>query len=122
MSGVRQKRIIARFYQTDGGNLPVRDWLMSLAETDRKIVGADIATVEFGWPIGMPVCRPLAGTNLREVRSSIRNGRVEARTIFAIDGSDMVLLHGFEKKPSQQDKEIDAAERRWSDYKRRKEK
>jgi len=24
-------------------------------------IGTDIATVEFGWPVGMPVCRPLGG-------------------------------------------------------------
>ena len=100
--------------------MPVRDWLLALADIDRKIVGSDIATVEFGWPIGMPVCRPLAGTDLREVRSTIREGRVEARIVFAIDGSDMILLHGFEKKPSRQDREIDTASQRWSDYKRRK--
>jgi hypothetical protein len=33
----------------------------------------------------------------------------------------MILLHGFEKKPSQQDNEIETAEDRWRDYKRRKE-
>jgi hypothetical protein len=87
----------------------------------RKIVGEDMATVEFGWPVGMPLCRSV-GTGLREVRATIRDGKVEARVIFGIDGSDMSLLHGFEKKPSQQDKEIETAENRWRDYQRRKEK
>lgn len=114
------KKITARFYRTEAGNMPVRDWLLGQAEADRKIVGGDIADVEFGWPIGVPVCRPLSGTDLREVRSSIRDGRVEARIIFGIDGNEMILLHGFEKKPSQQGKDIDTARHRWVDYKRRK--
>jgi phage-related protein len=77
--------------------------------------------LSFGWPIGMPVCRPLGKSELREVRSTIREGKVEARVIFGIDGAEMILLHGFEKKPSQQDNEIKTAEDRWRDYKRRKE-
>jgi len=32
----------------------------------------------------------------------------------------MILLHGHEKRPSRQQREIDTAEARWSDYKRRK--
>lgn len=32
---------------------------MSLDEADRRVIGEDMATVEFGWPVGMPVCRPL---------------------------------------------------------------
>jgi hypothetical protein len=39
---------------------PVRKWLKALSREDKPIVGTDIATVEFGWPVGMPTCRPLA--------------------------------------------------------------
>ncbi|HYC05744.1 MAG TPA: type II toxin-antitoxin system RelE/ParE family toxin [Azospirillaceae bacterium] len=109
------KRITARFYRTAAGNQPVRDWLIALAAADRKVVGADIAEVEFAWPIGKPVCSPL-GQGLYEVRSTIRNGKVEARIIFGIDGDTMVLLHGHEKKPSQQSHEIAVARDRWRDY------
>ena len=113
------KRITARFYVTPAGNCPVRDWLLELDGEDRKIVGRDIAICEFGWPVGMPVCRTV-GSGLREVRSTIRRGKIEARVIFGIDGSNMVLLHGHEKKPSQQQAEIDTAVKRWADYLRRK--
>lgn len=56
----------------------------------------DIQKVEFGWPLGMPYCRPL-GHGLWEVRSDLTSGRI-ARVIFCIVGSEMILLHGFEKK------------------------
>ena len=40
--------------------LEVRDWLKALPyPDDTKRIGEDIKTVEFGWPVGMPVCRPL---------------------------------------------------------------
>ena len=98
----------------------MRDWIMGLSESDRKVVGDDIATVEFGWPVGMPICRSVGNKGLREVRSTIRHGKVEARVVFGIDGNVMVLLHGFEKKPSRQDKEIQTAEKRWKEYLRYK--
>ena len=38
----------------------MRDWLKTtLSAEDRKRVGHDIMTVEFGWPLGMPACRHL---------------------------------------------------------------
>jgi phage-related protein len=92
------KRITVIFLRTVAGGEPVRDWLKSLEPVeDRKQIGVDIKTVEFGWPIGMPVCRPL-GDGLYEVRSDISGGRI-ARVLFYINAeSHMVLLHGFVKK------------------------
>lgn len=76
----------------------MREWLKSLDPVeDRKQIGVDIKTVEFGWPIGMPVCRSL-GDGLYEVRSSLSRNRI-ARVLFYIDARGrMVLLHGFLKK------------------------
>src|SRR5580692_4098115 len=92
------KRIEVIFFRTDAGGEPVREWLRSLSPIeDRKQIGVDIKTVEFGWPIGMPVCRPL-GDGLYEVRSSLTQNRI-ARVLFYIDARGrMVLLHGFIKK------------------------
>jgi phage-related protein len=89
------KRITATFFATEGGAEPVRDWLKSLSREEQKRIGDDIRTVEFGWPIGMPVCRAL-GKGLYEVRTNLKN-RI-ARVFFTIDGDEMVLLHGFIKK------------------------
>ncbi len=74
----------------------MREWLLEISREDRRIIGKDIQKVEFGWPIGMPYCRPL-GHGLWEVRSGLAGGRI-ARVIFCIVGGEMVLLHGFEKK------------------------
>ena len=90
-----RKRIEVVFFVTESGVAPVREWLKGLSREDRRIIGEDIKTVEFGWPIGMPVCRPLK-KGLYEVRSTLEN-RI-ARVLFVIDDGEMVLLHGFIKK------------------------
>ena len=53
------KKIEARFYHAAGGASPVLDWLRSLPIGDRYVIGQDLARVEFGWPVGMPLCRSL---------------------------------------------------------------
>ena len=91
------KRIPAIFYRTEAGGEPLREWLRGLLPEDKKRIGEDIKTVEFGWPIGMPVCKPLAG-GVFEVRTSLAQNRI-ARVLFYIDKKGrMVLLHGFIKK------------------------
>ena len=83
------------FYRTEAGAEPVRDWLLGLKREDRKSVGRDIKTAQYGWPLGMPLIRKLA-PGLWEVRSRIGEGI--ARVMFTVDGNLMVLLHGFVKK------------------------
>lgn len=92
----RSKKIAGRFYATSAGRRPVREWLLELSKDDRRSIGKDIQRVEFGWPIGMPHCRPL-GNGLWEVRSDLSSNRIP-RIIFCIAGGEMVLLHGFVKK------------------------
>lgn len=84
-----------RFFRTDTGAEPVREWLKDLPAIDRKTIGEDVKTVQFGWPLGMPLVDHLGG-DIREVRIRLDN-RI-ARILFAIDGQTMVLLHGFIKK------------------------
>jgi len=90
------KQLQAVFYRSLSGTEPVRAWLKALPEADRRILGYDIGMVEFGWPIGMPLCRALGG-GLWEIRSSLSNNRI-ARVVFCIAHDRMVLLHGFIKK------------------------
>jgi len=82
------KRVPAIFYRTEAGGEPVREWLKNLSPEDRKHIG---------WPVGMPVCRPLS-EGVYEVRTKLTQNRI-ARVLFYIDKKGrMVLLHGFIKK------------------------
>jgi phage-related protein len=100
LTDVPQKRIEAIFYRTESGGEPVREWLKTLRKEERRRIGHDIMTVEFGWPIGMPVSRPL-GQGMHEVRTDLHGNRI-ARVLFYIDRKNrMVLLHGFIKKTAK---------------------
>lgn len=88
--------LTVRFYRTASGAEPVRHWLVGqLSPAARKAIGADIKTVQFGWPVGMPVVRKME-PGLWEVRSNIPEGI--GRVFFTLVDSEMVLLHGFVKK------------------------
>lgn len=97
------KRLPARFFRTSNAKEPVRDWLKQLDEPDRKTIGIDLKTVEYGWPIGMPTCRPM-GQGLYEVRSNLSDGKI-ARVFFCVQNNQMVLLHGFIKKTQKTPKQ-----------------
>lgn len=106
-----------RFFRTDAGTEPVREWLKELPAIDRKTIGEDIKTVQFGWPLGMPLVDHLGG-DIWEVR--IRVGNRIARILFAVDGQTMVLLHGFIKKQQKTPgPELDLARDRLKLLKRR---
>lgn len=92
-------KVPAVFYQSANGNQPVREWLLNRTKADRKTIGTDVKTGEFGWPVGMPVCRPMKN-GLHEVRTNLDDGRI-ARVLFCFHGGNMVLLHGFIKKSQQ---------------------
>ena len=98
------------FFKTEAGNEPVREWLKSLPREDRKTIGEDIKTAQYGWPLGIPLIRKME-RGLWEVRSSISQGI--ARVIFTIKDSMMILLHGFVKKSQKTPpNELDTARRR----------
>lgn len=90
------------FFKSEIGNEPVREWLKNLSIKQKKSIGEDIKTVQFGWPIGMPVVRKMEN-GLWEVRSKIDNGI--ARVLFTVVDDTMVLLHGFIKKSQKTPKD-----------------
>ena len=96
MNPPRLTEIPVVFYRTSGGAEPVLEWLRSLPAEDRRAIGTDLATVQFGWPIGMPLCRPL-GEGLWEVRSSLPSRRI-ARLLFFVHEGRIGEVHGFIKK------------------------
>jgi len=83
------------FYRTAVGNEPVRQWLKDLNREDRKAIGQDVKTAQYGWPLGMPLIRKLE-PGLWEVRSHISQGI--ARVLFTVADNVMVLLHAFVKR------------------------
>ena len=91
-----------RFFATDTGAEPVREWFKDLSPIERKTMGEDIKSVQFGWPLGMPLVRSM-GTGLWEVRIRLENRM--ARVLFVLDGSTMVLLHAFIKKQQETPKQ-----------------
>lgn len=90
-----QVAVAVKFFRTEIGNEPVREWLKSLGPNDRKTVGEDIRTVQIGWPLGMPLVRKM-GKDLWEVR--IHLSQRIARVLFTVESGDIALLHGFIKK------------------------
>ncbi len=65
-------RLKVVFYRTSFGNEPVRDWLKDLPKKEKKVIGEDVKTIQFGWPLGMPLIRKLE-PGLWEVRSQLDN-------------------------------------------------
>ena len=102
------------FFKTDTGNEPVREWLKELSKDDCKVIGTDILTVQYAWPVGKPLVDNL-GDGIWEVRSRLDN-RI-ARTLFAMVEQEIVLLHGFIKKQQKtpQD-ELELAKKRKKQY------
>ena len=91
-----EKRVPLVFFRTESGSEPVLEWLRELPKADRRIVGAGLKDLEFGWPIGMPLCRAL-GQGLFELRVSLRSRRI-ARVMVCVHDSELVALHAFIKK------------------------
>ena len=107
---MREPILDVRFYATERGREPVREFLLDLTMEDRRAVGTDLKTVQFGWPLGMPLVRKM-GDGLWEVRSTIPDGIV--RVLFTVREQQMVLLHAFVKKsPKTPAPDMDTAQRR----------
>jgi phage-related protein len=84
------------FYRTRSGAEIVRNWLRELDDPDRRAIGVDLMSVQYRWPVGMPLCRSLSD-GLWEVRSSLPSNRI-ARVLFSVHQDRIVALHGFIKK------------------------
>jgi len=84
------------FYRSASEQEPVRHWLKKMVREDRKTIGDDVQTVQFRWPLGMPLVRKM-DRGLWEVRSHISKGCI-ARLFFTIDRREIILLHGIVKK------------------------
>ncbi|HEX9590383.1 MAG TPA: type II toxin-antitoxin system RelE/ParE family toxin [Bradyrhizobium sp.] len=90
------KPIPLMFWRSATGREPVREWLNELSRDDKRTIGRDIAKVQYGWPVGLPLCRALSG-GLWEVRASLPSKR-EARIFFGFHDGILVALHAMIKK------------------------
>jgi len=90
----RLPRYTVAFYQTSRGHEPVREWLKALPAEARRIVGEDLKTVQYGWPLGMPLIRKLEA-DLWEVRSTLPDGI--ARVLFTVQGMRVMFMLSSKK-------------------------
>lgn len=84
------------FYRSLSGNEPVREWLTGLSLANRREIGLDLQRVQYRWPVGMPLVRPM-GKGLFEVRTPLPDGTT-ARVMVCFHGGEIYALHGFIKK------------------------
>lgn len=100
------------------GTEEILNWLKSFNKSDRAILGEDLRTAQIGFPLGAHGCRSLRD-GLWEVRSTLAEGRCEARMIFYHDtkAKALVVLHGFIKKSQKTPKShIDLALKRKREF------
>lgn len=91
------------FYRTSAGGEPVREWLKSLPDKYRKLIGQDLTTAQFAWPVGMPLCRPLRD-GLFEIRTKMPDG-TQSRVFICQSDDVLVALHSCIKKTQKADPE-----------------
>lgn len=105
------------FYETLSGNKIILEFIRGLSAEDKKVVGEDLKAVQIGFPMGLPLCRPL-GDGLYEIRSSLPSRR-EFRLIFFFDSPRQVLLvvHALFKKSAKLPKaDLDLARKRKEEF------
>ena len=95
----------------------MREWLRELETKDRNAIGQDLMRVQYRWPVGMPLCRPLS-KGLWEVRSSLTGNRI-ARVLFFVEDGRIGVVHGFVKKTQKTPADaIALADRRMKEMKK----
>ena len=99
MATATPQKMPLHFYRGVGGKEPVREWLRSLDEPDRQVIGQDLMRAQWRWPVGMPLCRAM-GQGLWEIRTDLPSRRI-ARVLLCLHEGILVALHGFIKKTQQ---------------------
>jgi phage-related protein len=103
-----------KFYSTQQGNEPVKEWLQSQPKDMKKLIGEDIRTDQKAWPLGMPLVKHVEG-KIWELRSHIPHGII--RVFFTVKSECMVLLHVFTKKSQKLPKqELEIARKRLKEW------
>ena len=104
------------FFETESGRQPVREFILELTKQDRKELGADISSVQMGFPMGLPLVRKITA-GLWEIRSTLKDGI--CRVFFTTAERNIVLLHAFTKKTKKTPLyELSTADERLKDFKK----
>lgn len=74
----------------------MRVWLKQLPEDDRNVIGRDLQRVQYRWPVGMPLSRPLS-KGLWEARTGLAGNRITP-VLFFVEHGRIGVVHGFIKK------------------------
>jgi phage-related protein len=108
---LQSKKIPLIFFRTLAGGEPVREWLKELPEEERHAIGKDLLRAQWGWPLGMPLCRAV-GNGLLEIRTDLPTKRT-ARVLLCLYRERLVALHGFIKKTrTTRDEDLAVARKR----------
>ena len=114
MANPQSQKIPLVFFRTAAGAEAVREWLKGLDEHDRHEIGLNLMRVQWRWPVGMPLCRPM-GQGLWEVRIDLPSRRI-ARVLFCAYRGQLLALNGFIKKTrTTPDNELAVARKRQKD-------
>jgi phage-related protein len=104
------------FFETESSRQPVKEFILELTKEDRKELGADIRSVQMGFPMGLPLVRKMAA-GLWEIRSTLKDGI--CRVFFTTAERNIVLLHAFTKKAKKTPlNELSIATERLKDFKK----
>ena len=102
------------FYQEDGRDVPVLDWLKELRRSDQRVYEICVAAIERLAEFGHELRRPLADF-LRDgiYESRIRKGRVNYRILYFFHGRNLAILgHALTKEDKVPKTDIERAVRR----------
>ena len=105
------------FVETGSGKNPVKQWILTMSESEREKISREIKKAKFYYKIGR-------GGNIKKVRGKYnlwrigtRIGNRNVRIFFFIIDNTMVILHGFFKKENHNyKKEIEVATSRMKEY------
>jgi len=90
--------------------------VLKFPKNEKKLIGEDIKTLQYGWPIGMPLVKKLC-KGIWEIRTNLENKI--SRVLFTLLGDQIFLLHGFIKKTEKTPKnDLDLAINRMKQLKR----
>jgi len=108
---------IVFFKEPISGKEPARLWLKKLEKSDQRIIGHNLMTLQWNWPIGLPLVDHLI-KNIWELRSTLINK--EARMLFVVKQRNIIILHAFIKKTQKTPKnEIEIATNRLKELERK---